>query len=72
MLKSLRIHRADVTALDQMVNGGLRKGQCLEIAGPPGSGKGSIALEFIRCAVKHGSEVLVVGQLNHHDDRFCH
>jgi KaiC/GvpD/RAD55 family RecA-like ATPase len=62
MLKSLRIHRADVTVLDQMVNGGLRKGQCLEIAGPPGSGKGSIALEFIRYAVKQGSEVLIVGQ----------
>lgn len=63
MLKSLRVHRTEIPLLDQMVNGGLRRGQCLEIAGPPGSGKGSVALGFIRYALKEKMEVLIIGTL---------
>lgn len=33
----------------------------LEITGPPGSGKGSFALELMRSAVEQGDEVLVAG-----------
>lgn len=41
--------------------GGLRPMYVLEVSGPPGSGKGCIALELIRSAVGRGEEVLVIG-----------
>ena len=51
-----------IHAVDQLVDGGLRKAQCLEIAGPPGSGKELLALEFIMNAVKEETEVLIIGR----------
>jgi len=42
--------------------GGLKSGYVLEISGPPGSGRSSLALEFVRAAAEKGQEVLVVGK----------
>jgi len=50
-----------VPPLDSLVNGGLKKGEVLEISGPPGSGKTQLALEFAKAAVSAGDEVLVMG-----------
>ena len=47
--------------LDGLINGGLKKGEVLEISGPPGSGKTQLALEFVKEAVSAGDEVLVMG-----------
>lgn len=47
--------------LDSLINGGLKKGEVLEISGPPGSGKTQLALQFIKEAVSAGDEVLVMG-----------
>ncbi|KAG8816027.1 hypothetical protein FRC19_000610 [Serendipita sp. 401] len=60
MLANLKIAKTPDEALNNLVGGGLRKGTCLEIAGPPGSGKGSLALEFIRGAVDEDMDVLIV------------
>jgi predicted ATP-dependent serine protease len=62
LLASTLIHKCGIPSVDQLVNGGLRKTQCLEIAGPPGSGKETLALEFIRSALGEGVEVLVLGK----------
>ena len=53
-----------VPSLDSLINGGLKKGEVLEISGPPGSGKTQLALEFVKAAVSTGDEVLVVGMLH--------
>jgi RAD51-like protein 2 len=50
-----------VPSLDSLINGGLKKGEVLEISGPPGSGKTQLALEFVKAAVSAGDEVLVMG-----------
>jgi hypothetical protein len=50
-----------VPSLDSLINGGLKKGEVLEISGPPGSGKTSLALNFVKEAVSTGDEVLVMG-----------
>jgi hypothetical protein len=63
LLASALVHKSGILAVDQLVNGGLRKTQCLEIAGPPGSGKEMLAFEFIRAALEEGVEVLVIGKL---------
>jgi predicted ATP-dependent serine protease len=63
LLASALVHKCGIPAVDQLVNGGLRKTQCLEIAGPPGSGKEMLAFEFIRFALGEGVEVLVIGKL---------
>ncbi|KAG8832274.1 hypothetical protein FRC17_001594 [Serendipita sp. 399] len=64
LLASLKIVKTCDETLNNMVGGGLRKGQFLEIAGPPGSGKASIALEFLRGAVEERMEALIVGTSN--------
>ena len=50
-----------VPSLDSLINGGLKKGEMLEISGPPGSGKTQLALEFVKEAVSTRDEVLVMG-----------
>ena len=47
--------------IDSLINGGLKKGEVLEISGPPGSGKMQLALGFVKEAVSAGDEVLVMG-----------
>ena len=53
-----------VPPLDSLINGGLKKGELLEVSGPPGSGKTQLALEFVKEAVSAGDEVLVMGMLH--------
>jgi predicted ATP-dependent serine protease len=50
-----------VPSLDGLMNGGLKKGEVLEISGPPGSGKTQLALQFVKQAISAGDEVLVMG-----------
>lgn len=50
-----------VRAIDDLIRGGLKRGEVLEISGPPGSGKTQLALEFVKHAVGAGDEVLVMG-----------
>ena len=64
LLASALVYKCGIPAVDLLVNGGLRKTQCLEIAGPPGSGKEMLAFEFIRSALGEGIEVLVIGKLS--------
>lgn len=64
LLASALVHKCGIPAVDHLVNGGLRKTQCLEIAGPPGSGKEMLAVEFIRSALGEGGDVLVLGKLS--------
>lgn len=47
---------------DRLIGGGLRKGQVLEIAGPPGCGKTILALEFARASILEGRSVLIMGE----------
>ena len=61
MLASRAAFGCGVPLLDSLINGGLKKGEVLEISGPPGSGKTQLALQFIKEAVSAGDEVLVMG-----------
>ncbi|KAG8883011.1 hypothetical protein FRB97_007385 [Tulasnella sp. 331] len=54
---ALRLNR--VEAASSSSEGGLRSMFILEISGPPGSGKGCLALELIRSAVTRGEGVLM-------------
>ncbi|CAG7850032.1 SubName: Full=Uncharacterized protein {ECO:0000313/EMBL:CCA72795.1} [Serendipita indica DSM 11827] len=60
LLANLHVIGIESQTITTLLGGGLRKGQCLEIAGPPGIGKTSLALEFIRSTLHDGFEVLVV------------
>ena len=62
LLANSPIHRCGMPAVDDLMDGGLRGAQCLEIAGSPDSAKEALALEFVRSAVGEGVEVLVIGK----------
>jgi circadian clock protein KaiC len=49
-----------VPGLDDVLNGGLRRNRAYVIEGVPGSGKTTLALQFVRCAVSRGEPVLYV------------
>lgn len=49
--------------LDNILNGGLRSGHILEISGPPGTAKETLAVGFVKGSIKNGDEVLFVGML---------
>jgi circadian clock protein KaiC len=49
-----------VPGLDDVLNGGLRRNRTYLIEGVPGSGKTTLALQFVRCAASRGEPVLYV------------
>ncbi|PVF94099.1 hypothetical protein CPB86DRAFT_741224 [Serendipita vermifera] len=61
LLEKRIIHNTRIPGIDAVLEGGLRSGQLLEIAGPPGSGKASLALEFLIVALNKNRSVLVIG-----------
>lgn len=62
--KAPYVYNSGIQRLDSILDGGLKRGQCLEISGPPGSGRNSIALDFVRKFIKSNEDgdVLVVGE----------
>ena len=46
--------RSDLPALDTMLGGGLEEGTSTLIVGPPGTGKSSLAAQFVAAANSHG------------------
>ena len=46
--------RSDLPALDTMLGGGLEEGTSTLIVGPPGTGKSSLAAQFVAAANKRG------------------
>ncbi|KAH7923450.1 hypothetical protein BV22DRAFT_1015432 [Leucogyrophana mollusca] len=51
-------------AVDKLLGGGLPRGHILEISGPPGCIKESIALDFVRSVVEADEEVIFVDMQN--------
>lgn len=49
--------------LDNILDGGLRRGHILEISGPPGTAKETMIVEFVKNVVEKGDEVLFMGML---------
>ena len=49
-------------ALDKILEGGLSRGQILEISGPPGSPKEKLALNIVASFAEYGEETLFVGE----------
>jgi len=49
-------------ALDKILEGGLSRGQILEISGPPGSPKEKLALKIVAAFAEFGEETLFVGE----------
>ncbi|KAG6808902.1 hypothetical protein H0H92_002402 [Tricholoma furcatifolium] len=50
--------------VDELLSGGLSRGQIVEISGPPGTPKEAIAIGIVRSFVEAGHEVLFVDCLN--------
>jgi circadian clock protein KaiC len=49
-----------VAGLDDVLNGGFRRNRCYLVEGLPGSGKTTLALQFMRASVSRGEPVLYV------------
>jgi circadian clock protein KaiC len=49
-----------VAGLDDVLNGGFRRNRCYVIEGVPGSGKTTLAMQFLRCGASRGEPVLYV------------
>lgn len=49
--------------MDNLLGGGLMRGQILELSGPPGTMKEAVAVGVVQSFVQKGEEVLFVGQL---------
>jgi circadian clock protein KaiC len=48
--------KSDLPALDAMLNGGLEEGTSTLIVGPPGTGKSSLAAQFVWAAMQRGQQ----------------
>lgn len=48
-------------AIDELLSGGLSRGQILEISGPPGTPKEVVAANIVTSFVEAGEEVLFIG-----------
>jgi RAD51-like protein 2 len=51
------------TAMDEILEGGLKRGTILEISGPPGVATQKFAINFAKEFIKDGQGVIFVGQL---------
>lgn len=49
--------------LDNVLDGGLRRGHILEISGPPGTAKEMMTVGFVKNTVERGDEALFMGRL---------
>ena len=47
--------------MDKILGGGLPRGHILEISGPPGSFKETLALDFVRTFVEADERIIFVG-----------
>lgn len=47
--------------IDNLLDGGLRRGHVLELLGPPGTPKTALALEMIRDFIENKEDVLIIG-----------
>lgn len=47
--------------IDNLLNGGLRRGHVLELLGPPGTPKTVLVLEIIRDFIENKEDVLIIG-----------
>lgn len=48
--------------MNKILGGGLPRGHILEISGPPGSLKESLALDFVRTFAEAGEGVMFIGE----------
>lgn len=49
--------------LDDLLEGGLKRGFVLELSGPPGTSKEALAIDMTRAFVEDGQGVLFVGSI---------
>jgi circadian clock protein KaiC len=54
-----RIMTSDVPALDQLLGGGVEQGTSTLVLGPAGTGKTTIALQFVAAAVRRGEKAAI-------------
>lgn len=47
--------------IDNLLDGGLRRGHVLELLGPPGTPKAALVLEIIRDFIENREHVLIIG-----------
>ena len=47
--------------VDDLLDGGLRRGHVLELLGPPGTPKAALVLEIIRDFIENREDVLIIG-----------
>lgn len=57
-----RLYSTSCAPLDDLLMGGVKRGQVLEISGPAGCGKEQMAAEAIKSFVAAGQAVLFVGE----------
>jgi len=59
--QSLRV-KTKCAALDQILDGGLRRGHIMEISGPPGSPKDKLVINIISVFAEAEEDILFVGK----------
>lgn len=62
-LSHTNISKCSYLAVNKILGGGLPRGHILEISGPPGSFKESLALDFVRTFVEADEGVIFVGEV---------
>ncbi|GBE83784.1 DNA repair and recombination protein [Sparassis crispa] len=64
MVSSAKTYITLCDPLDKLLDGGLKRGHILEISGPPGSAKETLAANIVRSFVSTGDEVLFIDMQN--------
>lgn len=61
LISTSQVHACSYAAVNAVLGGGLPSGHILEISGPPGSFKETLALDYTRLFVEANKEVMFVG-----------
>lgn len=64
-------YQTGCSPVDDILDGGLKRGFVLELSGPPGTRKEALAIDMVRAFVEDGQGVLFVGSLVLSSFRIC-